>query len=172
MIRITIDEDLRKKLFSSGEVVELCDASGKLLGRIYPVKADPLEGWEQLTPEVSEEEYRRRMEYDGPGMTTDELLAYLKRDRKGTPGKEMIHAKSPRRKGNNGLSSWVGSWRDNRQMLIILLVFFVPFMVMSLAGVALGWLMAWIPFGILASSSINARLDGASEPRQQELGSH
>jgi hypothetical protein len=40
MVRITIDEELQRKLLSSGEVVELCDEAGKLLGRL-PVQRRP-----------------------------------------------------------------------------------------------------------------------------------
>lgn len=172
MIQITIDEDLRKKFFSSGQVVELCDASGKLLGRLYPVKVDPLDGWAPITPVPTEDELREAAKYDGPGMTTDELLAYLKRDREGRAGEEMIHAKSPRRKGNGSLSSWMGSWRDNRPMLVILLVFFVPFMVMSLAGVSVGWLMAWCLFAIPASVAFSSHLDATSDQALPKLPPH
>lgn len=81
MVRITIDEELKQRLLSSGEVVELCDESGRLLGRILPHRDAPTKGWEPLTPEPTEEELRRSREYDGPGMTTDELLAHLRRKR-------------------------------------------------------------------------------------------
>ncbi|MEM6330431.1 MAG: hypothetical protein AAF790_09290 [Planctomycetota bacterium] len=80
MVRITIDEATRKKLFSSanGDVIELLDESGKLLGRIVPQADNFPEGWEPLTPELTEEELQRRAEYEGPGITTDELLARLR----------------------------------------------------------------------------------------------
>ena len=78
MVQITIDNELRKKLFASGEVVELRDERGNLLGRLLPEKDDPLEGWEPITPELPEEELQKAYEYDGPGMTTAELIARLK----------------------------------------------------------------------------------------------
>ncbi|MEN1679135.1 MAG: hypothetical protein AAGJ46_06050 [Planctomycetota bacterium] len=78
MVRITIDEETRKKLLASGEVVELIDESGKLLGRVLPHKEDSLDGWVPITPELSDEEYQRRMHSDGPTMTTEELLQHLR----------------------------------------------------------------------------------------------
>ena len=81
MVRITIDEELRNRLLSSGEIVELCDESGKLLARLLPHKENPLDGWEAVTPEPTEEELREAYEYDGPGMTSKELLAHLRRKR-------------------------------------------------------------------------------------------
>jgi hypothetical protein len=82
MVRITIDEETRKKLFSTGDdVVELFDESGKLLGRVLPHRGDPLAGWTPITPELSEEELDRLSNANGPTMTTEELIAYLKRPR-------------------------------------------------------------------------------------------
>lgn len=55
MVRITIDAEMQKKLLATGDVVELCDDSGKLLGRLFPEKDDPLAGMVPITPELSEE---------------------------------------------------------------------------------------------------------------------
>lgn len=78
MVRITIDDNLRQKLFSSGEIVELCDKSGRLLGRMVPQIEKPLEDNESLTPELSEQELQQRYEINGPTITTAELIERLK----------------------------------------------------------------------------------------------
>lgn len=78
MVRITIDEALREKLLSSQEIVELVDESGKLLGRVLPAVEDPMEGWEPITPIPTEKELEELAKYEGPGMTTDELLKHLR----------------------------------------------------------------------------------------------
>lgn len=78
MVRITIDDALKEKLLGSGDVVELCDESGRLLGRILPQKEDPLEGWTPLMPELSEEEYQRRLASNEPGLTTEQLKERLR----------------------------------------------------------------------------------------------
>ena len=78
MVRLTLDKEMQDKLLVSDEVIELYDTAGKLLGRILPATKDLLEGWEPLTPELSDEELKRRMEDDGPCITTDELIARLR----------------------------------------------------------------------------------------------
>jgi hypothetical protein len=69
---------MQDKLLVSDEVIELYDPAGKLLGRILPAMKDPLQGWEPLTPELSDDELKHRMEYDGPGISTDDLIARLR----------------------------------------------------------------------------------------------
>lgn len=78
MVRITLDKEMQDKLLVSNEIIELYDASGKLLGRILPEAKNTLEGWEPLLPELSDEEIKRRTEYDGPGLSTDEVIARLR----------------------------------------------------------------------------------------------
>ncbi|TWT94864.1 hypothetical protein Pla108_37150 [Botrimarina colliarenosi] len=84
MVQITIDKAMREKLFATGEVVVLVDESGQVLGRVLPEapsSAGPPADWVPITPVPSEEELKRLSEYDGPGISTDELLARL-RDKK------------------------------------------------------------------------------------------
>lgn len=81
MVRITIDDELKKKLLASGEVVELVDASGKLLARVLPELEEFPNGWEAITPEITDEELKRRLAYDGPGISTEELLRRLREKR-------------------------------------------------------------------------------------------
>ncbi len=83
MIRITLDDEQKKKLLDAEGIVELCDASGRLLGKILPGKAlssenPSLEGWEPVTPPISEEELQRRINSQKPGITTEELKTRLR----------------------------------------------------------------------------------------------
>jgi hypothetical protein len=57
--------------------VEVRNESGKLLGRFVPV-FDPAE-YEGLEPQISKEEFRRRMQSKGKTYTTAEVLAYLEK---------------------------------------------------------------------------------------------
>jgi len=77
MTRITIDDEQKKLLLKADGIVELCDASGRLLGEMLPEKENPLEGWEPITPPISEEELQRRILSNEPGITTEELKARL-----------------------------------------------------------------------------------------------
>lgn len=80
MVRITIDEETRAKLFPDGstEIVELFDESGKFVGRLLPEAGFPPAGWVPVTPIPTEEELRKLAEYDGPSITTEELLSRLR----------------------------------------------------------------------------------------------
>ena len=79
MVRITIDKETQNKLFShSGPMIELCDESGKLLDRLLPGDDNPLAGWVPTHPLPTPEELKRAAEYDGPGITTNELIARLR----------------------------------------------------------------------------------------------
>lgn len=78
MVRMTIDDDLQKKLLSSGDVVELYDNTGKLLARVLPELDDPMKGMVPLNPEILDDELSRRSENDGPTITTNELISRLK----------------------------------------------------------------------------------------------
>jgi hypothetical protein len=54
--------------------VELCDESGRVLGRVLP--AVNMAEWEPLTPELSEEELQRREE-ESESFSTEEMLEHL-----------------------------------------------------------------------------------------------
>lgn len=75
MTRVTLDAALSNRLYELGQVVELCDPTGKVLGRFVP--AADVSRWEPVTPDVSEEELLRR-ERSGDWVTTEEVLARLK----------------------------------------------------------------------------------------------
>jgi len=79
MVRITVDEDLRKKFLNFTKDFELCDENGKILARLQSVRSDSSdEQWEFLTPEVSDEEIQRRLKADEPTLTTSEVIEHLR----------------------------------------------------------------------------------------------
>ena len=77
MIQITLDAVLAGKLHELGQKVELCDPSGRVLGRFVPMIE--LSEWEPVSPEVSEEELDRRERSKGKRYTTAEVIAYLEK---------------------------------------------------------------------------------------------
>jgi hypothetical protein len=77
MTRITLDADLRSKLLNLAEPLELCDETGRVLGRFFPtVDSSQYEG---LEPQISREELQRRKQDKGNTYTTAEVLAYLEK---------------------------------------------------------------------------------------------
>jgi hypothetical protein len=77
MTQITLDPTLANKLQGLVQAVELCDPSGRVLGRFVP--SPDLAEWEPLSPEVSDEELDRRARSPGKRYTTAEVLAHLER---------------------------------------------------------------------------------------------
>jgi hypothetical protein len=79
MTRITVDAMLRTKLRNLTEPLELCDESGQIKGRFFPIpdltRYDP----ESLEPGVSEEELARRAKSTEKTYTTTEVLEHLER---------------------------------------------------------------------------------------------
>lgn len=75
MSQIIVDTVLSSKLDQQFHPVELCDPSGRVLGRFVP-KVD-LSEWESITPDISEEELDRR-EKSTEWYTTEEVMAHLK----------------------------------------------------------------------------------------------
>ena len=76
MPKITLDDALSSKLHELSQVVELCDPTGRVLGRFIP-QMDMSE-WEPISPDVSEEELDRR-EKSTEWYTTAEVLAHLEK---------------------------------------------------------------------------------------------
>jgi hypothetical protein len=74
MTRITLDAATADKLQAADHPVEVCNPSGKVIGRFTPT-FDPSE-WEPITPDVTEEELDRR-EREEESYSTEEMLAYL-----------------------------------------------------------------------------------------------
>jgi hypothetical protein len=77
MTRVIVDEVLRSKLHNLSLPLELCDESGRVLGRVFP--AVDLSQHEPLEPQVSEEELDRRERANEKRYTTAEVLAYLEK---------------------------------------------------------------------------------------------
>ncbi|HZU38238.1 MAG TPA: hypothetical protein VFA18_20105 [Gemmataceae bacterium] len=77
MVQIRLEEAVAKKLHEFYSPVELCDPSGKVLGRFVP-HFDPSE-WEFSGPDISDEELQRRMNSKERRYTTAEVLAHLKK---------------------------------------------------------------------------------------------
>ena len=75
MTRITVDAALSTRLHGIDQMVELCDASGAVLGRFLP-QID-LSRYEPLEPQISEEELSRRARSDERTYTTAEVLRHL-----------------------------------------------------------------------------------------------
>ncbi|WP_425396561.1 hypothetical protein [Aeoliella sp.] len=73
---MTVDEETLKVL-SSGEIVEVVDSSGRLLGRLMSPTGE-LGGLKGLAGDFTEDELSTSRDYDGPGMTTNELIAHLR----------------------------------------------------------------------------------------------
>lgn len=78
MVRITIDDELRRKLMASPELVELVDEAGEVICRIFPEARRVLETGRFVPPLPSEEELERRLAYDGTGISTEELIRRLR----------------------------------------------------------------------------------------------
>jgi hypothetical protein len=77
MTRVIADETLPGKLHNLAQPVEVCDTTGRLLGRFFPV-LDPSQ-YEGLEPEISKEELERRKQSKGKTYTTAEVINYLKK---------------------------------------------------------------------------------------------
>lgn len=75
MTKVTIDETLREKLNNLAEPLELCDESGRVLGRVFP--AFDLSDYEPWEPPIDEEELKRREQSGERRYTTAEVIAHL-----------------------------------------------------------------------------------------------
>lgn len=73
MTRVTVDSELRKKLYNLSEPIDLYDESGRLVGMFTPINTSPPPGYTE--PPLSEGEWRRRQE--GPDYGIDEVIARL-----------------------------------------------------------------------------------------------
>lgn len=76
MTRITIDASLQTKLCNLTQPLELCDKSGRVVGRLFPVP--DVSQYGPLEPQISEEELDR-WEQETESFTTAELLAHLEK---------------------------------------------------------------------------------------------
>ena len=76
MTRLIVDATLPAKLHALTSPAELCDPDGRVLGRFFPV-LNPAEY--NLEPDISEEEFQRRLQANEKTYTTAEVLAYLEK---------------------------------------------------------------------------------------------
>ena len=77
MSQIILDANVSSQLHKLMHAVELCDPSGRVLGRFVPLI--DLSEWEPISPEVSEEELDRRSKSKEKRYTTAEVLAHLEK---------------------------------------------------------------------------------------------
>ncbi len=75
MTQITIDPNLSGRLQQLIEPVDLCDPSGRVLGRFVP-KVEQSE-WEPVTPGISEAELKRRRASAEARYSTEQVIAHL-----------------------------------------------------------------------------------------------
>lgn len=75
MLRIVLDGNTISQLAKLDHVAELVDPSGKVIGRFVP--ALDMQGWEQITPDVSEAELDRREQANEKTYTTAEVIERL-----------------------------------------------------------------------------------------------
>jgi hypothetical protein len=73
MVRIVVDSAMQSRLEGMQVVAEICDASGRVLGRFIPVQQKLI-----LEPQISDEELRRR-EAEGGGRPLADILADLEK---------------------------------------------------------------------------------------------
>jgi hypothetical protein len=76
MTKLMVDETLPGRLAGLECPVELCDASGRVVGAFIPAALHTF--YDEMEPQISEEELNRR-EREGGGRTLDEILADLEK---------------------------------------------------------------------------------------------
>jgi hypothetical protein len=76
MTQIIVDSNVASQL-SAGHPAELCDASGKVLGRFVPLI--DLSVWEPIGPEPTEAELDDIENSNEPTYTTAEVIAHLEK---------------------------------------------------------------------------------------------
>jgi hypothetical protein len=77
MTRVTIDDDLKRKLYDLSREIELCDKEGRVIARVKPVIDSSL--LEVSAAIASNEELDRRSKSSEKRYTTQEMLDYLEK---------------------------------------------------------------------------------------------
>lgn len=77
MTQIILDASVSGQLHNVSQPVELCDPSGRVLGRFIPLI--DMSEWEPISPDISEEELDRRAKSNQKRYSTAEVLAYLEK---------------------------------------------------------------------------------------------
>lgn len=79
MQRKQVNDTIRAFFGDFIDDTELYDEHGRVVAFVKrPTHADDPENWVQVSPPVSDEEWQRLRDSDEPGMTTQELLAFMK----------------------------------------------------------------------------------------------
>lgn len=78
MTRVIVDASLLEKLNNLTEEIELCDRSGKFLGRVLPAAMEEETLYEKERPTISIEEMKCRVSKGG-GRNLAEILADLEK---------------------------------------------------------------------------------------------
>ncbi|MBY0526761.1 MAG: hypothetical protein K2R98_25440 [Gemmataceae bacterium] len=76
MTQITLDAYVASALHKVHQEVELCDPTGRVLGRFVPTI--DMSQWVPVTPDISEEELDRRQN-SNKWHTTEQVLEHLKK---------------------------------------------------------------------------------------------
>ena len=74
MTQIIVDGSVANQM-RLGQPAEICDPTGRVLGCFVPM--GDMTDWEQLTPDVSEEELVRRLNANEKTYTTAEVIKHL-----------------------------------------------------------------------------------------------
>ena len=77
MPQIILDANLSSRLNELGQAVELCDPSGKVIGRFVPIV--DMSQWVPASPDVSQEELDRRARSNEKRYSTAEVRAHLEK---------------------------------------------------------------------------------------------
>ncbi len=77
MTQVILDASASSKLTEISHPVELCDPSGRVLGRFVPLL--DLSLWEPLSPDISEEDLEQRAQSKEQRYSTAEVLAHLEK---------------------------------------------------------------------------------------------
>ncbi len=75
MTRVIVDEVLRSRLHNLTQPLELCDESGRVVGRVFP--AEDVSDYDLCQPPISDEETERLLREKR--YTTAEVLAHLEK---------------------------------------------------------------------------------------------
>jgi hypothetical protein len=77
MNQIILDTNVSNQLHELTQPAELCDPSGRVLGRFVPLI--DMSEWEPISPDISEQELDRRAQSNEKRYTTAEVLAHLEK---------------------------------------------------------------------------------------------
>jgi len=77
MTQVLVNETLRRLLHNLSQPLELCDESGRVVGRVFPTLE--LSQYEPWVPPFDEDDLRRQEQAGEKRYTTAEVLAHLEK---------------------------------------------------------------------------------------------